>query len=730
MKTHYFLIAILCCTFSLQAQLVHIPSDYSSIQAGITAASPGDTILVEEGTYFENINFMGKAIIVASSFILDGDTSHISKTIIDGSQATNSDASSVVNFKSGEDSTSVITGFTITGGGGTKTSNIFESYPDQVCMVGGGIFFNHSGGKATYNIIEGNQILPPSNTWAYLGCGVMGRGGDGQVIVSRHNNIRSNSLLAGSGGAYGGGVALIGGGFLIENNTIQQNSLSTASSEGGGMFISLLPYSTQIGLFRNNIITGNKALSQPNEGYGGGVAIICTFETSRAQFQNNVIASNFAEGYGGGVLFLGKEIHLINNTLIGNSAEVDGNSLCFWDDASNMSLINNIIWPSAENEKRNVQFHDKTSSHSGLDFYHNILDKDLLPGDPLVAYDNTFMEPAFVADSFSLAESSPCIGRGIDSVIIGETLYVAPVLDLAGNPRPQVSDEWVDIGALESNWQLPLFPEADLANIYFGTRTVEPAFQREVLNYELGIPDTSTSVAALMAIPVDIFAEVLVEEPLNILSEQELDRTATITVHSSDQSTQKSYSVLMNLLSMDASLSSMDVSMGELEPSFDSQVLSYVDTLPYGTTEVPEVTYTTSAENASVDQIPAVSPTAFLRDNRITKITVTAELGTPSKTYEVEFVVASDPGVSMQEADLTPVIRLYPNPFTTYSNLEIRNLEVIKGIQLINMLGQVVRNIDYSEGKASIIEREGLPAGIYFLQIQSNTTKIIKVLIK
>ena len=356
-----------------------------------------------------------------------------------------------------------------------------------------------------------------------------------------------------------------------------------------------------------------------------------------------------------------------------------------------------------------------------------------MPENPVTAFDNTYMEPVFEEGSYSQAESSPGIGRGEDSVMIGDTLYVAPALDLSGSPRPHVSDGLVDMGALESNWPLPLFPEADLANIYFGTSTVKPAFEKEVLSYEIDIPDTCTTVASsLMAIPVDYLAEVLVEEPVDLSSELDADRTATITVHSSDQSTQKSYSVLFKLLSIDASLSSLEVDTGRLEPSFDPQVLSYVDTICKNTethTETPEVTPTPSDENASVNVIPAADVESFIKDMRTTKVTVTAELGTPSITYEIEFVVKTCP-TAIPGVEVTPVVRLYPNPFSTHAILEISNFEKIKSIQLVNMMGQVVSQIDYTEGEVTTIERNGLPAGLYFLRIQSKRTIIKKVLIE
>ena len=121
MKKIYFLSVILSC-FLIQAnsQILNVPDDHATIQAAIDASTDGDTVLVSEGTFLENINFNGKAITVASRFILDGDTSHISRTIIDGSQPLYPDSASTVTLWSGEDTTSVLMGFTITGGSGTS----------------------------------------------------------------------------------------------------------------------------------------------------------------------------------------------------------------------------------------------------------------------------------------------------------------------------------------------------------------------------------------------------------------------------------------------------------------------------------------------------------------------------------------------------------------------------------------------------------------------------------
>ena len=91
-----------------QAQtLIRVPQDQPTVQAGINAASNGDTVLVAHGTYTENIK-INKKIILGSLFIQGGDTSHISQTIIDGSGAVNPDSGSTITIGAATDTTLVI----------------------------------------------------------------------------------------------------------------------------------------------------------------------------------------------------------------------------------------------------------------------------------------------------------------------------------------------------------------------------------------------------------------------------------------------------------------------------------------------------------------------------------------------------------------------------------------------------------------------------------------------
>ena len=85
---------------------------YAVIQTAIDSSINGDTIIVSPGTFVENINFNGKNIVLASEFLLTGDTSFISSTIIDG----NANGSPVVRMENGETNDAKLIGFTIQNG--------------------------------------------------------------------------------------------------------------------------------------------------------------------------------------------------------------------------------------------------------------------------------------------------------------------------------------------------------------------------------------------------------------------------------------------------------------------------------------------------------------------------------------------------------------------------------------------------------------------------------------
>ena len=293
MKTKLLLFVLLAGTCTLlSAQIIHVPTDYPTIQEGINAASDGDTVLVAENIYYENIRFMGKAITVASEHLLDGDSSHIVNTIIDGSQATDPDSAATVMFIHGEDTTSIINGFTITGGAGVFNMTW------QV-RAGGGVFSWNAGCKIVDNIITDNHIEDIDKAGGVgIFCGVnMGN----HWAVIRNNYIGYNTSLAHGLTAFGGGVSVTTS-CIIENNIIEYNTCTNTDEEadGGGIELEATAVGNLIAYVKSNIIQNN-VLNSNTGSFGAGIR---TWGV-KAVINDNIISDNTidaqANALGGGV---------------------------------------------------------------------------------------------------------------------------------------------------------------------------------------------------------------------------------------------------------------------------------------------------------------------------------------------------------------------------------------------------------------------------------------------
>lgn len=101
------------CMHAMMAYAIcrYVPAQYPTIQSAIDAAADLDTVLVSEGIYNEDIDFLGKVITVSSIFHIDNDPIHIANTIISGTGTT-----SVVKFIGQETQDALLKGLTIRGG--------------------------------------------------------------------------------------------------------------------------------------------------------------------------------------------------------------------------------------------------------------------------------------------------------------------------------------------------------------------------------------------------------------------------------------------------------------------------------------------------------------------------------------------------------------------------------------------------------------------------------------
>jgi hypothetical protein len=294
--------------------IIHVPGDYTTIQSAVNAAINGDTVLVEPGNYQERINFLGKAILVASNFIFGGDTSTIASTIIDADTTFLPDTGSVVFFGNGEDSSSVLKGFTLINGTGTFIPD--WDFVDTILVpCGGGIFCQGASPTITNNAIVNNGPC---------------KYGGGICCLEGASPIITENMIASNSAQYGGGVFCRQSSPVIGNNSFSHND---APQDGGGINCS----ENSNPEISSNDITGNTA--------GRGAGINCFFHCSPTII-GNLIDSNYATGvsYGGGGIrcYWGCAPLISDNIISRNFAQVSGGGIAC-NQGDSPTITGNII---------------------------------------------------------------------------------------------------------------------------------------------------------------------------------------------------------------------------------------------------------------------------------------------------------------------------------------------------------------------------------------------------
>jgi hypothetical protein len=281
--------------------LIYVPDHSPTVQGAIDGAAGGDTIIVRAGTYFETIDFRGKAILVTSE-------SGPAVTVLDGG-FTGRD--STVTFRSGEGVLAILERFTITNGQNSS---------------GGGILCEN-GSSPT---IRDNRITDNSahNNGGAIAC----RNGSAPLI--------ERNVIPQNGADRGGAIHCRDSSPAIRDNVIGLDFMGNGSKEGGGIYLdNASPFVT------GNLISGNGALfggggincdngSRPvitnnvifnNRAYTGA-AIACE-NSSRPTITNNTFTANIAYSQGGGILLTSSSAEMANTILWGNDAQ-EGAEIC------------------------------------------------------------------------------------------------------------------------------------------------------------------------------------------------------------------------------------------------------------------------------------------------------------------------------------------------------------------------------------------------------------------
>ncbi|RJP78236.1 MAG: T9SS C-terminal target domain-containing protein [Candidatus Zixiibacteriota bacterium] len=176
---------------SAEGSTINVPGDYATIQAGLNAASGGDTVQVAAGTYVENLIWP-----TVNGIKLFGAGRDLS--IIDGNNQ-----ASVLRFDTPNliDSTTVVRGFTLTNG---------NALPPWPYSQGGGIHLFYASPILEYLNIVGN-------TADDFGGGMYIWGSSSQPVI-RYVLIANNTAIS------HGGVDVAAGEPLFDHVTISGNS--------------------------------------------------------------------------------------------------------------------------------------------------------------------------------------------------------------------------------------------------------------------------------------------------------------------------------------------------------------------------------------------------------------------------------------------------------------------------------------------------------------------------
>ena len=472
----------------------NVPARYSTIQSGINAASAGDTVLVADGTYTENLDIDKDIKIISEN--------GAEKTIIDGAQK-----GTTISFSSNTTREAIIDGFTITNGGNSDTENI-QSNGSGITIQGEPtlknlIIINNRGlewNAGGITVHAGNPLITDCVITVNIGKGSGGvgiqHGASAEILNCKFSNNKplwySNGIQILSQDETSnlimknveftehecngcGPVINISGpktSAILEDIKIQNNSSDHAIRVSGGASLNM----------SNSIISDNK------------ISFGCLYikDSSIATISNSIFQNNEAVDWGGGGLKIETKasVTLNNVTISNNTANNGGGGISIYKEgsllANNLLLFNNISSEGGLNltESANVAtFVNSTiignrATGTGAKGIHvgegkvrimNSIVRDngfsVTPdkGSLIITHSNVEggwdgegnidARPHFIDAAngdYHIGDYSLGIGAGVYSAQFDDTWYYAPSTDLDGNPRPNPAGSMPDMGAYEN----------------------------------------------------------------------------------------------------------------------------------------------------------------------------------------------------------------------------------------------------------------------------------------
>lgn len=391
------------CT-AATAATIHVPSEYPTIQAGIDAAMPADTVLVEPGLYTgpgnRDLDFGGTNLVLLS-------LSGADVTIID-CEGSMRDPHRGFLFHSGETANAIVDGFTIRGG--------WTNHSD-----GAGVYCDGASPTIRNCVITLNVV----SDLFYDGGGVYLRSSAARIESCRITENRAS---------YGGGIACRGTTTAtITNCEILRNECGY----GGGIDAGGIGSPRIIGC----LIAGNDATDGFGDpGSGGGLVL-----GGDARVENCVVIGNVS-GHGAGVAAWSGTPVIIGSTIAGNDAQV-GKGGGVSTTTSDLHIERSVLWGNCAAD--GMEFH--AGGGGILSLYCCVYDSagatqdggqfiDLgsnVTDDPLFCLPEPCSSAPTTAGDYSVDRASPCYPENNPcEEWIGALRVGCPASDIVEMPHP------------------------------------------------------------------------------------------------------------------------------------------------------------------------------------------------------------------------------------------------------------------------------------------------------
>ncbi|MDZ7796429.1 MAG: T9SS type A sorting domain-containing protein [Candidatus Marinimicrobia bacterium] len=393
---------------------------FAGVQRAVDIAADNDTVIIRSGTYRGSVKIKEKSLALASTYILDNDSTAMDNTVLLADTSVHSPVLTII----GVDSVAVL-GLSLKEGSG----RFF--YPNYT--YGGAVYCENSNCYLEHVRIEDNHA-------DFSGGGIYALA---STLHLHDVQLKNNYAY------FGGALGLSGSTLKAAHTTIRNNS----ASSGGGIYAEDF---SRLSILYSDISanTAQKSYSPVLEKslsiseYGGGIYV----KNTDLLIRNSLLSENHSENTGAVLASRYGNTEILQSTIADNSNDEDSSAVLYLiSQYDPFSLVNSIVWNPGE-----IQI---TSELSDINISHT----DLMGGTAGISRNddnNSAISASSVTDNdplfengYALSPSSPCREAGT-------TLYTQGVYYLINYSVSDFSGTAPDLGHLGAHPEILFTKEA------------------------------------------------------------------------------------------------------------------------------------------------------------------------------------------------------------------------------------------------------------------------------